>query len=84
MLVTSYHIPGVCPEVKLGLLTDPSQNCSLQKRTLHEMFRLKNGHFTKFFLLKMDFHKFFPVKNELVINLSVQNPNICGTNDPTE
>ena len=61
---------GVSPEIKLGLLTDPSQNFSSQKRTFHKMFRLKNGPFTKFFQLKMDFHKIFPVKNGL---LSVRN-----------
>ena len=48
------------------------------------MFNFKNKPFTEFFLLKTDFHKFFPVKNRLVINLSVQNPNICGKNEPSE
>ena len=29
---------GVCPEVKLGLWTDPSQNFSSEKWALHKMF----------------------------------------------
>ena len=33
---------GVCPEVKLGPLMDPSQNSSSQKQTLHKILPIKN------------------------------------------